>query len=337
MQDVIVSYAELHKLCATKLLDAGVPAEHARIVTDVLVHANLRGVDSHGVMRMEHYIRKLAHGGINAAPSITVKDTGAVTAVVDGDDGLGHVVVHRAMNHAIELAQKEGVGMVGAVNSSHCGALSYFVNMAAERNMIGIAMTNTDKMVVPFGGSKSFFGTNPMAYGFPSSDGNPIILDMATSAVAYGKVLESQMKNQPIPPDWGVDDKGQAVTDPEQVSGLLPFGGAKGYGLGMVVDIFAGLLTGSPYGPHIGRMHGGDYSERRKLGHFICAIDVARFTDRDGFLNGMAQMAGELHAVSPAPGFKQVMVPGEPESLKEKSRIREGIPIARECYDFLNS
>lgn len=336
MREVVVSYAKLLELCHNKLVHAGVPTDHARIVADVLVHADLRGVDSHGVLRMEHYVRKLAHGGINANPRITVTATGPVTSVVDGDDGLGHVVVHKAMGCAIELARHEGVGMVGAVNSSHCGALSYFVQMAAAHDMIGIAMTNTDKMVVPYGGSSPFFGTNPMAFGFPAADGKPVIFDMATSSVAYGKVLAAIQADQPIPADWGVDELGQAVADPHRVAALLPFGGAKGYGLGMVVDIFAGILTGSPYGPHVGRMHGGNYGAKRKLGHFVCAIDPAKFTEKRSFLSNIRRMVDELHAVPPAPGFQQVMVPGEPECLKEVNRLHNGIPISAASFAFLN-
>ena len=337
MEVKIVSYDELSAICVGKFIKAGISNEHAKTTADVLLHANLRGVDSHGVLRMEHYIQKILHGGIQANPTITIKDTGPVTAIVDGDDGLGHVIVEQAMKHAIDLAKKNGVGMVSAINSSHCGALSYFVKMAAEHGMIGIAMTNTDKMVVPFGGSAAFFGTNPLAFGFPAGINPPIILDMATSSVAYGKILEALQSGKSIPPEWGVDQAGQSITDPQQFAALLPFGGAKGYGLGMVVDIFAGILTGSPYGPHVGQMHGGDYSEKRKLGHFVCAINVSKFTAAGSFLSNMDQMIDELHAVPPAAGFSQVMVPGEPECRKEAERQHTGIPIPVELYHYLTN
>jgi ureidoglycolate dehydrogenase (NAD+) len=336
MNEKLVSYDELIQLCIANLMKAGIPEEHARTTANVLVHANLRGVDSHGVMRMEHYIQKINHGGIRANPIIAIKPTGPVTAIVDGDDGLGHVIVDQAMKTAIEIARNTGVGMVSAINSSHCGALSYFVKMAAENGMIGIAMTNTDKMVVPYGGSSSFFGTNPMAFGFPAGTQKPIILDMATSSVAYGKILEALQAGTSIPSGWGVDQHGKSVTDPQQFAALLPFGGAKGYGLGMVVDIFSGILTGSPYGPHISRMHGGDYSTKRKLGHFVCAIDVSRFTSRGSFLGNIDQLIDELHAVPPAADFSQVMIPGEPENRKEEHRLKNGIPLPAEIYQFLN-
>lgn len=334
---IVADCDELKELCARKFMAAGIPEDHARIAADVLVHANLRGVDSHGVLRMEHYINKIAFGGIEKNPDIRIEQTGPVTAIVDGGDGLGHVVVDRALEHAVELAREQGVGMVGAVNSSHCGALSYFVRKAALQGFVGLAMTNTDKMVVPFGGKSAFFGTNPLAYGFPAASHPPVILDMATSAAAYGKILEAQSAGKTIPADWAVDRDGRPITRPEDFAALLPFGGAKGYGLGMVVDIFAGILMGASFGPHVNPMHGGDYRQKRKLGHFVCAIDPGKFTSAERFAEQMDRMIEELGQASPADGFDRVMVPGEPEHLTEIRRRKHGIPVPGGIYRFLTS
>lgn len=336
MDERKVDSTRLREQCIGKLTLVGVPIEQARIVADVLVHANLRGVDSHGIMRLEHYIRKIKQGGINPVPNIQIRATGPVTAIVDGDDGLGHIIAETSMQAAIDLASSNGLGMVSATNSSHCGALSYFVRMAAEAGMIGIAMANTDKMVVPHRGKSAFFGTNPLAFSFPAGENPPIILDMATSAAAYGKVLEALDQGRSIPPDWGVDEAGEPVTDPRQFSALLPFGGAKGYGLGMVVDIFAGILTGSPFGPYISPMYGDDYGKKRKLGHFFCAIEVSRFTNESTFIAGISQMIDDLHSMKPAPGFEQIMIPGEPEQRTEERRERDGIPISAALWKYLN-
>ncbi len=336
MQERRVDHEQLREWCVAKFAQVGVGENHAGIAADVLIHANLRGVDSHGVLRMEHYVRKLKHRGINPDPHLKVTNSGLATATVDGDDGLGHVVAKQAMSVAINLARRNGVGVVSAVNSSHCGALSYFVEMAAREGMIGIAMTNTDKMVVPFGGSSAYFGTNPIAFGFPAGNRPPILLDMATSSVAYGKVLEAIHLGKSIPSDWAVDSTGHPTTDPQQVAALLPFGGPKGYGLGLVVDIFAGILTGSSFGPYVGKMYGDDPGERRKLGHFVCAIDVSRSTSRDSFERDMERMMDDLHDMPPAPGFNQVMLPGEPEALREKQRREQGIPISEELYAYLS-
>lgn len=334
MGQVIVKYEELKDLCVRSLENVGVPAGHAETVAEVLIHANLRGVNSHGVMRMEHYIKRIESGGININPNITIRDTGPATAVVDGDDGLGHVVADKAMEYAVEVAKKVGVGLVGVINSSHCGAMSYFVSRAARENLIGFATTNTDSFVVPFGGAKPFFGTNPIAYGFPAGEKDPVILDMATSTVAYGKILHAAETNNPIPPDWAVDSQGNPVTDPGKAVALMPFGGPKGYGLGMVVDILSGVLTGSPFGTHVPKMY-GDYDKKRKLGHFMGAIDVSRFTEINSFLNGIDQLLDELRAIPPAAGFSRVMAPGDPESNLAKERIKNGIPIVDVEYNFL--
>lgn len=334
--EVIVKHEELFKLVADKLIKAGVNQEHAKIVAEVLIHANLRGVDSHGALRTEHYVKRINEGGINRSPEFKVKKTGPCTAIFDGDDGLGHVVTKEAMDLAIELAEENGVGMVAVTNSSHCGALSYFVEQAARKNYIGMASTQTDKFVVPFGGAKPFFGTNPIAYGFPANEKKPIILDMATSNVAYGKILQAREVGKSIPETWGVDGQGNSTTDPFQVESLLPFGGPKGYGLGMVVDIFSGLLTGSAFGPHITPMY-GDYSEKRKLGHFVCAYNISAFTDKITFLENMDRMIAEIHEVPSAPGFKNVMVPGEPEQVNEEKNREQGVPIPKTVYDYLVS
>ncbi len=332
--DVIVSREKLIELVVTKLVRSGINEEHATVVADVLVHANLRGVNSHGVLRTEHYIKRIKEGGLNLSPSFSVKDTGPCTAIFDGDNGLGHVVTKEAMDYAIKMAEKNGIGMVAVVNSSHCGALSYFAKQATQSGMIGMVQTQTDKVVVPYGGAKPYFGTNPIAYGFPAKNNKPIILDMATSNVAYGKVLHAREAAQSIPDSWGVDGEGMATTDPNKVEALLPFAGPKGYGMALIIDVFSGLLTGSAFGPHITPMY-GDYNKKRKLGHMLCAYNIAAFTDKETFLDNMDQMINELHEVPVAPGFKTVMVPGEPEQLKEEEHLKNGIPITKTIYDYL--
>ncbi|MED1469173.1 ureidoglycolate dehydrogenase [Bacillus salipaludis] len=336
MIEVTVSKEDLISFVVNKLTKVGIPEEGARVVADVLVHANLRNVNSHGILRTEHYVTRIKAGGINPNPNITMEKTGPASAIVDGDDGLGHIVAQKAMSYAIDIAKANGIGLVGVINSSHCGAMSYFVNQAAEEKMIGLAMTHTDKFVVPFGGKAPFFGTNPIAFGFPAKDNKPIILDMATSNAALGKIIHAKEVGKEIPNDWGVDENGNRTTDPHKVSALLPFGGPKGYGLAMVVDVLSGLLTGSAFGPHISAMY-GDLDKKRKLGHFIGAINPAMFTNPEEFLKNMDQMIDEIHEAEPAAGFNKVMVPGEPEQLSEERRLKDGIPVPKSIYDYLVS
>ncbi|MBD1382547.1 ureidoglycolate dehydrogenase [Metabacillus arenae] len=336
MSEVKIAHEELKELVIKKLTEGSLVERHAEVVAEVLIHADLRGVSSHGVLRTEHYVKRLTEGGLNPEPSFKVKETGPCSAVFDGDNGMGHVIAKEAMEKAIEMAEEKGIGMVSVINSSHCGALSYFVQQAAESKLIGMAMTHTDNIVVPFGGAKPYFGTNPIAYGFPAKKHKPVILDMATSNVAFGKILHSREQGKEIPSDWGVDSEGQPTTDPNNVSYLLPFAGPKGYGLGMVVDIMSGILTGSAFGPSIAKMY-GDYDKKRQLGHFVCAINPAMFTDIQAFLQSMDQMIDEIHEVEPAKGFKRVLVPGEPEQLKEEIGLKEGVSLPKSIHDYLTN
>ncbi|WP_276918113.1 ureidoglycolate dehydrogenase [Aneurinibacillus aneurinilyticus] len=334
MSTIVIQADEARKLVVGKLTEAGLHIHHAEKVADVLVHADLRNVNSHGVLRTEHYVNRLQAGGINPGAHPTFTQSGPVTGVVDGDDGFGHVIADMAMDYAMDMAKKSGVGMVTAINSSHCGALSYFVQKAANAKLIGIAMSHTDKIVVPFGGKTSFLGTNPIAYGVPAKSKKPFILDMATSNVALGKILQAQEEGKTIPKGWGVDEKGAPVTDPHQVVSLSPFGGPKGYGLSVIVDIFSGLLAGAAFGPHISKMY-GDLDQKRKLGHYFCVINPSFFTDVNVFLEQMDRMMMELQSVEPAPGFDRVYVPGEIEQLHEERNRVEGISIALSVYEFL--
>lgn len=334
MATVTIQAEKAKQLVIKKLTGAGLNEGEAGKIADVLVHADLRNVNSHGVLRTEHYVNRLQAGGINADAQVSFQKTGPVTGVVDGDDGFGHVIGEVAMDHAIKMASENGVGMVTVLNSSHCGALSYFVQKATEAKLIGIAMSHTDKIVVPFGGKTSFLGTNPIAYGVPTKTKKPFILDMATSNVALGKILQAREEGKEIPEGWGVDENGASVTDPNKVVSLSTFGGPKGYGLSVIVDVFSGLLAGAAFGPHIGKMY-DDLDKKRKLGHYFCVINPSFFTDSELFLEQMDLMIEELQQVPPAPGFDRVYVPGEIEQLHEERNLVQGITIASSVYEFL--
>lgn len=334
MGEVLVSHERLKDLVINKFLKVGVREEEADAVADVLVHANLRGVDSHGVLRTEHYVKRIIHGGLNIRSNPTLEKTSNTTALYDGDNGFGHYLSKKAMEFAIKTAKQQGIGVIGVKKSSHCGALSYFVKQAIDEKLIGIAMTHTDTIVVPFGAAEPYFGTNPIAFGFPSKNEKPIILDLATSNVAFGKILNAREYGKEIPNNWGVDKEGNPTTDPNDVSYLLPFGGAKGYGFGMVVDIFCGIMTGSFFGPHITKMY-DDYHKMRELGHFFMVIDPSRFIPMDAFLENIDRMVQEIHTLKPAKDFEKVLVPGEPEAITEAKRMVEGIPLPSSIWEYL--
>lgn len=336
MQDVLVDEKELRELVAGKLTGAGLNEAHADIVTDVLVHADLRGVRSHGIIRTEHYVKRLGMGSLNKNPTFSFSKIRPAAGLLNADDGMGHPACLEAMSKACELASETGIAMVGVENGSHCGALSYFVLEAIKKGMIGMAVTHTDKCVAPFGGARSFFGTNPIAFGFPTEKHDPVILDFATSNTAFGKLLHAREKNSAIPDDWGIDGDGHPTTDPNAVQALLPFGGYKGYGISLVIDVLTGVLLGAAYGPHITAMY-GDYDKPRKLASTMIAIDPNTYTGLGNFMISMDAMVDDLHAEPTMPGFDSVMVPGEPEWQNERNNRENGVPVLPTLYEYLKS
>ncbi len=332
--DVKVKHEELLELVSDRLSEAGLNRKHADIVAEVLTHADLRGVRSHGVMRTEHYTKRLLAGSLNPNPSFSLTKLREGASIFNADGGMGHVACELAMKDAIETASKTGIAMVGIKDGSHCGALSYFVLEATRNDMIGIALTQTDKCVAPFGGVSPFFGTNPIAFGFPCKKEPAVILDMATSNTAYGKILHAKETGTPIPEGWGIDDNGNPTTNPHKVKAMTPFGGYKGYGIAMAIDILTGVLLGAQFGPHITAMY-GDYDKKRNLASLMMAIDPSTFISLDHFTNQMDALVSELHSQKAGPGFEKVLVAGDMEIMYEVAHREEGIPVLSTVYDFL--
>jgi len=336
MADVLVNEKELRGLVEERLTEVGLNAPHAKMVADVLVHADLRGVRSHGVIRTEHYTTRIKAGSLNVNPTFTIEELRPGAAVLNADAGMGHVACFEAMDKSIEIAKDSGIAMVGVKNGSHCGALSYFVLHAVSKGMIGMAVTHTDKCVAPFGGARPFFGTNPIAFGFPTNKHNPVVLDMATSNTAFGKILHAKEQGTDIPSDWGIDENGAPTTDPNQVRALVPFGGPKGYGLALVIDVLCGVLMGAKFGPHITAMY-GDYDKPRELASLMIAIDPSTFTSAEGFRAQMDAMVDELHVQPTAPGYEKVLAPGELEVMRYEENMKKGVPVVDSIYQWLKT
>ncbi len=326
----------LKALIATKLARAGLKEEHAATVADVLVHADARGLHSHGAMRTEYYAERISKGGTNCAPNFAFEETGPCTAIFDGDNAAGHVAAKLGMEHAIALAQRNGVAMVGVRRMGHSGALSYYVSMAAEKNLVALSVCQSDPMAVPFGGAEPYYGTNPIAFAAPSADGETILVDMATTVQAWGKILHARTLHEAIPEGWAVDARGRSTTDPDAVNALLPIAGPKGYGLALMVDVLAGVLLGLPFGKHVSSMY-HDLSEGRNLGQMHWVIDPQRFTALPSFLENIATTRKELSAIKPAPGFNEVLCPGQPEAQRARQSAQQGVSIAEDIYDYLVS
>jgi ureidoglycolate dehydrogenase (NAD+) len=322
-----IAAEQLQDFCERVLCRVGVSAEHASIVAQSLVRANLRGVDTHGVMRLPIYVHRITQGLINARPEMRLLRTGDGTATLDADDGPGQVATLEAMLAAVSLSRDAGVGAVSVRNSNHFGAAAFFAIEANKADMIGIAMTHAEADVVPYGGRVPKLGTNPIAVAVPSGDRFPIVLDMATSIVSMGKVMVAAADGTEIPVEWAVDDSGDPCTDPKRVRAVRPMGGAKGYGLGLIIDVLCALLAGAAFGPGVRRMY-HDFSTSQRIAHFVLAIDPGRFVPVDLFKRRVRDLIQELKLTPPATGFDEVMIPGEIEARIEAERRAAGILLS---------
>lgn len=331
-----VTAKELETLISNKLTKAGLTEEHAQVVADVLVHADARGYHSHGAMRVEYYAERIAKGGINASPEIKFEKTGPVTAVFEGDNGVGHYMAKKAMEEAITIAKENGIAVVGVRNISHSGALSYFVEQAADEGLIGISVCQSDPMVVPFGGAEPYYGTNPIAFAAPSTSDKKIIFDMATTVQAWGKILHHRSRNEAIPDSWAVDENGEPTTDPFEVKALLPIAGPKGYGLMMMVDILSGVLLGLPSGKHVTSMY-EDLTEYRKLGQLHIVINPEFFHSAQSFKENITKTMEEINQVKPKEGYDRVSYPGQRSEERAEQAYQSGIEIVDDIYEYLIS
>lgn len=319
----------LRDFCAEVLRAAGLRADDATLVADSLVTANLRGIDSHGVARLPHYLERLRRGSINARPSITIEHRSAALCVVDGDHGLGQLVVQRATDEAIACARDCGAGWAAVKNSSHCGAMAYYGLQIARAGMIGFAFTHVGALVLPYASREPFCGTNPICITAPGEDDAALCLDMATSKTPWNAVANAAIEGVAIPEGWGVDAAGVDTTDPAQVAALYPIAEYKGSGLGLMIDVLCSMLTSSNYGPDIHKMY-GDMDQRRLLGGMIGAIDIARFVPVDVFRRRVSELMLRYNALEPAAGHERVQYPGEPEDRRTAERMRDGIPLGLE-------
>ncbi|MCQ9209319.1 ureidoglycolate dehydrogenase [Granulicatella seriolae] len=335
-ETVIVQAQELHDLIQDKLEKAGLKSSHANSVAEHLVFADANGIHSHGAVRVDYYAERIAKGGVNLDPKITFEKTGPSSGIVHGENGVGQFVALKGLDYAMDMAKESGVAIVGIKHMSHSGALSYYVKRAAQKDLIGICMCQSDPMVVPFGGTENYFGTNPIAIGAPRKHGEPVVFDMATTVQAWGKILDARSKNREIPDTWAVNAKGQPTTNPHDVHGLLPISGPKGFGLMMMVDILSGMLLGLPFGKHVSSMY-TDLTKGRDLGQIYILIDPERFTDLETFKKSIETMVDELHAIPAAEGFRQVYYPGEINQLNFEEYMNEGIPIEKNIYEYLKS
>lgn len=311
---------------ATALLGVwGYGAEDGRFLAHTLVDANLRGIDSHGVLRLPIYEQRVTAGLVRPDAEPVVSSSGAVVTV-DANGAAGQIAARQAADAALTLSRSTGVAVASVHGSAHFGAAGFYARWLAERRTVGIVVSNSEPIVVPYGGREALLGTNPIAFAAPTR-GAPVSIDMATSTTAMGKVMVAQAAGLAIPDTWGVDQQGRPTTDASAVEALLPVGGPKGYGLGFVVEILAGVLTGAAVSHGLGNMY-TDFNRPQNIGHWLLAVDVAHFAPYEVFLDRMQSLVELAHSTAPAPGLDGVLVPGEPEERTREQRLREGIPLA---------
>lgn len=343
------SYETLYEFSNNIFLKIGCSSADAAIASTVLLSADLRGVDSHGVARLSGYVRLWEAGRVNATPNIHIAHETPSTAVIDGDAGLGLVVAPAAMQVAINKAMQVGTGWVSVQNSNHFGIAGYHAMMALPNNMIGIAMTNASALVAPTFGIEKLLGTNPIAVAIPAGTEPPFVADFATTTAANGKLEILQRKNEPMPQGWVQTKEGQSSTNANELKqggALLPLGGDrehgshKGYMLGSIVDIFSAILSGANYGPWVPPFPAyipmPENMPGKGIGHFFGAMRIDAFRPAEEFKQHMDQWIRRFRSSQTISGQQAVIIPGEPERAMEAIRMREGFVLLDPVVKDLN-
>jgi len=335
-----------HDFIERALRAVGLTDSDANDVGDVLVAADLRGVESHGIARLDtFYVRRIEAGVVNARPSYTALCDRPTQFALDAGNGLGHPAGIFAMRKTIEKARENGLAFATVRNSNHYGIAAYYAMMALEHDLIGLSMTNSTHLAVPTFGRQKTQGTNPIAVAIPADGGPPFVLDMATTGVTFGRLEVSERKGKPLKPGWAVDADGRETLDPTTAmtkGALLPLGGYgtdngghKGYGLGALVEILCGVLSGGMFGTALRLdergLHGGT------VGHFFGAFRIDALRDGAAFQRDLARELGDLESSAPVPGAERVVTAGEPERANTERYRREGVPIDPKVWDGIDA
>ncbi|MGI9401449.1 MAG: Ldh family oxidoreductase [Rhizobiaceae bacterium] len=332
------SAQEVARLLGQAFETLGVPQDDAQTVAELMVQADLLGYDTHGSFRLRQYVNRLRGGGNNPEAKITVAVDNPSTAIVDGDNGLGHLAMRAATKLAIDKAGAQGIGWVGVRNGNHAGPASLYVNMIAEQNMIGIVgAVGSANHVAPFGGMDLLLGTNPLAMAIPAGKYPSFVLDMATTNAAAGKIKVLAQRGEPMPEGWMVDREGKPLTDPNKQSEglLLPIGGPKGYGLAMAIGLIAGTLNGAAFGEDVVNFT-KETATATNTGQFVAAISIASFGDVDKFKANVDAIFESMRNSTPLPDHEPIRIPGQDRPAILAGRQKDGIPLHPNLVTALN-
>jgi L-2-hydroxycarboxylate dehydrogenase (NAD+) len=325
-----IEIAKLVEFIASALAAAGIPPADARQVAALMAEADARGGDAHGVFRLPQYVKQIQNGAVNPRPNIQVVSNQPGTALVDGDNALGHLVMKRATDLAIEKARQCGVAWVGTRRGNHAGPAQLYPRMIAAQDMIGLyfCVGNTN-LVPPWGGTEVLLSTNPIAIAVPAMRHPVISLDMATTNTAFGKIRLKAQRGEPMPEGWMIDRQGKPLTDPKRASEgfLLPIGGAKGYGLALMIGLLAGTLNGAAFGRDV-----VDYTVDSKTasntGQSIVAVNIAAFADVPSFKEQVDEVWDVMKSSPTLPGVDEVRLPGEHSEQIYRERMAHGVPLS---------
>ncbi len=335
-----VPAAAIAALIADSFRTLGVPPADAARIAELMVEADLTGADAHGVFRLPQYVRRMKAGGVNPSPRIAATKTAPATAMVDGDNGMGHLVMAHAADTAVALARDAGVAWVGAKRSNHAGAAGVYAAMTLPHDMVGIYSVVASANHMPaWGGAENLLGTNPLAVAIPAGEEAPVVLDIATTVVSYGTVKNYRLQRRPMPEGWMIDaGDGAPLTDPAKSAHglLLPIGGHKGAGLALVLGLLAGTLNGAAFGRDVVDFNNDD-SSVCDTGHFLIVLDVSRFVPLAQFKAEVDRHLRELKESPVLPGFDRIRLPGEQRRARRAERLRDGVPMVAEVIAQLDA
>ncbi len=329
MQGIRVSFEELCDFMDRAFRRAGLPDADALTVATLMAEAELQGSDGHGAIRLAPYLRRIREGGVNQHPNITVEREKPAMALIDGDNAMGHLVMKRAAELAVEKAKTAGVAWVGAHLSNHAGPASLYARMALPHDMIGLYMAvGNANHLPPWGGLSMLLSTNPIACAVPTGKEPPVVLDMATTVAAYGKVKAKAQRGEMMPEGWMIDRTGKPLLDPKRANEgfLLPIGGHKGYGLALIIGLLAGTLNGAAMGRDVIDFN-ADFKSVGDTGQAMIAIDPAAFGDLDEFKAAVDVVVRDLRASERMPGVERVWLPGEQSHEKRSANRAAGMPL----------
>jgi len=332
------TYNELSDFITRSLVAVGVNEKHAGKTAGLMARADLIGQDGHGVFRLPQYIKRIKAGGINVSPNIKVVEERTATALIDGDNALGHLVMSQATELAIQKAASTGVAWVGSQFSNHAGPASLYAMMPLKQDMIGLYVAvGSANHLPPWGGTEMLLSTNPIAVAIPSANKPPIVLDMATTVAAYGKVKTAAQRGETMPEGWMIDREGRPLIDPTRASEgfLLPIGGPKGYGLSLIFGILAGTLNGASFGRDVIDFN-ADSKSVTNTGQFVIALDIKAFTDVSKFKTEIDEVWRQMKSSALLPGYDEIRLPGERLAAVTQHRTDYGIPIASKLRLSLN-